>query len=76
VRKQTGKNKSTGKDYTKYVIKGPDSEYNTFSETFAKKALEAKDTGELISVTFKTSKFGNDVENVTDAVYGEEKQEG
>lgn len=68
VRKQTGKNKE-GKPWTKYVVKGPDGEYNTFSETFAKKAVQAKDTGELICVIYKEGKFGNEIENVTDAVY-------
>jgi len=76
VRKQTGKNKE-GKPWTKYIIKGPDGEYSTFSETFAKKALDAKDTGELITVTYKTGKFGNEVENVTDTIYpSEETKEG
>ncbi len=68
-----GKNQKTGKAYTKYTVKGPDGEYNTFSETFAKKAQEAKSCNELITVTYKVSKFGNDIENVTDAIYEKEE---
>ena len=68
-----GKNQKTGKAYTKYTVKGPDGEYNTFSETFAKKAQEAKSCNELITVTYKVSKFGNDIENVTDTVYPTEE---
>ena len=69
-----GKGKN-GKAFTKYTVKGPDGEYNTFSETFAKKANEAKSCNELITVTYKVSKFGNDIENLTDAVYTKEEAE-
>jgi len=68
VRKQTGKKKD-GNSWTKYLIKGPDAEYSTFSDSFAKKAVAAKDTGELICVTYTVGKFGNEIENVTDAAY-------
>jgi hypothetical protein len=69
-----GKTKAN-KPFTKYTVKGPDGEYNTFSETFAKKAQEAKSCNELITVTYKVSKFGNDIENLTDAVYTKEEAE-
>lgn len=76
IRKQTGKNQKTGKDWTKYIIKSPaDTEYVTFSETFAKTAKEAKDAGRKIEVTFKAGQYGNDVSGVRFADEGPEGRE-
>jgi len=57
--------------WTKYFIKGPDAEYSTFSESFAKAASDARTENNLICVTYKVTKFGNDIETVGEAVYGE-----
>lgn len=73
VRKQTI-NKKDGTKGTKYVVKGPDGEYSTWSETFANKAVDAKNNNDLITVTYKTNQFGNEIENLTDAVYEHEQQ--
>ena len=67
VTKKTGG--TATKPWTKYIIKGPDGVYNTFSETFAKSAMDAKNSGLLIGVTYKTGQYGNDIENVGPAIY-------
>jgi phage recombination protein Bet len=69
VSQTEGVNKTTKKPFKKFIIEGPDGEYNTFSETFAKIAAAAAQTGELICVTYKVSKFGNDIVTVGEAVY-------
>lgn len=63
VRKNTGETKA-GKPWTKFVIKNGDTAYNTFSETFAGLAKEAKEANAKVKITFKESKFGNDIENL------------
>jgi len=69
VKKTGGKNEKTGKSWTKFIIKGPDGDYNTFSESFAKSAVDAKTNGLLIGVTYTTGKYGNEIENLGPAVY-------
>jgi len=64
VRQSSGKNKQTQKPWTKFAIKDGEAVYNTFSETFASTAKEAKEAGRIIKVTFKVSQYGNDIENV------------
>lgn len=54
--------KSTGKEFTKYTV--TDSNlytYATFSESFAKVAKEAKETGILCEIEYTTNKYGNNV---------------
>ncbi len=76
IRKQTGKNQKTGKDWTKFIIKSPaETEYVTFSESFAKIAKEGKDAGRKIEVTFKAGQYGNDVSNVRFADEGPQDRE-
>lgn len=76
IRKQTGKNQKTGKDWTKFIIKSPGgSDYVTFSETFANTAKEAKDAGRQVEVTFKAGQYGNDVSNVRFADEGPQDRE-
>ena len=65
VFEQEGVNKKTGKPYTKYTIKDESGiEYGTFSKSFAQFAHESIGTGFPIKITYKQSKFGNDIENV------------
>jgi len=62
VRKKDGKSKN-GKDFTKYTIKCDDgSDYGTFSEAIAKEANSAKNGAIPVVITYKASKFGNDIE--------------
>lgn len=74
VRKITGKTKA-GKDYTRYVIKDDkEVEYKTFSESFAQFAKDSIGSGVAVKITYKTGKFGNDVEGIClpdDVVEGE-----
>lgn len=74
VRKATGE--KNGKPWTKFTIKDGETDYGTFSETFAKTAKEAKEAGRKIKVTFKKGKFGNDIENVTFADDGPGRNPG
>lgn len=67
VTKKEGETK--GKKWTKYFIKGPDAEYNTFDKKFADAAYEAKENNSLIAVTFKATKYGNDIVSVGEATY-------
>lgn len=62
--KREGKNEKTGKPWTKFIIKDGDTEYSTFSETFAKDAKTAQEAGIRVSITFKASKYGNEIENL------------
>ena len=64
VRKQTGVNKNTKKEWTKYIIKAGETEYSTFSETTAKIAKEAMEAGLEVGITFTTDKFGNNIESI------------
>lgn len=77
VLESKGKNKKTGKDYTKFIIVDPDgNEYNTFSKTFADAAAKAQAENSLVGVTFKTSQFGRDIEAIGEPDWSEEQQEG
>ena len=67
VRMKKGKTK-TGKDYTLYTIQIGDEQYKTFSETQAKLAKEAKETGTPVAVKFTSDSFGNNVESIGLAV--------
>ena len=69
VRILTGTKKDTGKPWTKYVIKGPDGDYSTFSESLAGEAKKAKESGALIGLTYTTNKFGNEVVSIGPALY-------
>ena len=63
VRKKTGKKKD-GKEYIIYIIKTPDGEYSTFSETFAKTAKEALEAGRQVNIFFVTDQYGNKLESI------------
>jgi phage recombination protein Bet len=69
VSQTEGVNKTTKKPFKKFIIEGPDGEYNTFSETFAKAGAAAAQEGNIICITYKVSKFGNDIVTVGEAVY-------
>lgn len=58
-----------GKKWTKYFIKGQDAEYTTFDSKFADAAFAAKESGDLIAVTFKAGKYGNEIVSVGEATY-------
>lgn len=76
IRKQTGTNKKTNKPWTKFIVKSPaDTDYGTFSETFAGLAKEAKEAGRQIAVTFKQTEWGNDIENLVFADDGPQERE-
>lgn len=62
VRKKDGKNQKTGKPYTIYTIKNGNAEYSTFSETYATKAKEAKDSGRQVVITYTVGQYGNNLE--------------
>jgi hypothetical protein len=60
VESKTGE--KDGKPYTLYGITGEgDIVYKTFSETFADIASTAKNTGDSVTITYKTGKFGNTI---------------
>jgi hypothetical protein len=61
--------KKDGKPYTKFVIKGPAGEYQTFSETFAQFCKASMDEGMLIGVTYTTNQYGNTITSVGPAKY-------
>lgn len=63
IRMTTGE--KNGKKWTKYTVKDGEAAYTTFSENFAKLAKEAKESGRKITVTFKASQYGNDIENLS-----------
>ena len=65
VRQSSGTNKKTGKPWTKFLIKNGETSYSTFSESFAKDAKRAKEVGLQVTITFKTSQYGNDIESLT-----------
>ena len=65
VLETSGTNKKTGKGWTKYIIKDDKGEeYGTFSETFASFANDSIGSGIPVQITYKQTKFGNDVENI------------
>ncbi len=64
VLRQAGKKKTTGEPYTKYTIKTNQGDYNTFSETASKTALEAKESGQPVVIHYKVSQYGNDLEGI------------
>lgn len=76
VTQKGGKNKDTGKPWTKYIIKDGETAYNTFSETFATTAKEAKDAGRKVKVTFNVGQYGNDIELVEFADDGPGREPG
>lgn len=66
VRKKTGISKKTGKEYFLYtVIDEHGKEYKTFSESLAKTAKQAKESGIPLTIEYTTEKFGNDIVTVT-----------
>jgi hypothetical protein len=63
VLEQTGTTK--GKAWTKYTIKDDaGTEYGTFSQTFATFANDSIGSGIPVQITYKQTKFGNDLENI------------
>jgi len=67
VRMKKGKTK-TGKDYTLYTVIIDNEQYKTFSESFAKLAKEAKETGTPVTVKFTSDNFGHNIESIELAV--------
>ena len=76
VKKKTGE--KNGKTWVNYIIRTADAEYKTFSESFAKFALEAKNHNQPVKITYKQTKFGNDIENIAMApsVSAAEEEDG
>ena len=76
VLETSGTNKKTGKEWTKYTIKDDaGTEYGTFSQTFATFANDSIGSGIPVQITYKQTKFGNDLENIA-LPEGEGEQEG
>lgn len=67
VRMKKGKTK-TGKDYTLYTVIIDNEQYKTFSESFAKLAKEAKETGTPVIVKFTSNNFGHNIESIELAI--------
>ena len=67
VRMKKGKTKN-GKDYVLYTILIGNDQYRTFSETFAKLAKEAKETGTPVVLKFTEDNYGYNVESIEYAV--------
>jgi hypothetical protein len=61
VRKTMGINEKTQKPWAKFIVKCGDVEYSTFSETYAKVAKDAKESGVEAIINFTTTKFGNEI---------------
>lgn len=76
VRKQTGVNKTTKKEWTKYIIKAGEAEYSTFSESNAKIAKDAMSAGLEVGITYTTDKFGHNIESITKCEPGTERTPG
>jgi hypothetical protein len=54
-----------GKPYTVFTIFDEnDAKYGTFSETFADLARSAKESGELVNITFTVGQYGNKITNL------------
>lgn len=64
VRKTTGVNEKTQKPWAKFIVKCGDVEYSTFSETYAKVAKYAKESGVEAIINFTTNKFGNEIKAI------------
>ena len=67
VRMKKGKTKN-GKDYVLYTILIGNDQYRTFSESFAKLAKEAKETGTPVVLKFTEDNYGYNVESIELAV--------
>ena len=67
VRMKKGKTKN-GKDYVLYTILVGNDQYRTFSESFAKLAKEAKETGTPVVIKFTADNYGYNVESIEYAV--------
>lgn len=75
VKMQSKKKDGTPMKSPLYILHACDGEYKTFSEALAKVAKEAKDAGRQVTITFTTSKYGNDAENVVFADDGPKERE-
>lgn len=64
VRKTSGVNAKTKKEWTQYVVKCGDAEYKTFSESLAKIAKEAMDAGLQVEIGYISDKWGNNIEAI------------
>jgi len=74
IKMQTKKKDGTLMKSPLYKVNCEGTEYKTFSETLAKTAKEAKDAGRKVSITFTTTKYGNDAENIAFADDGPDAQ--
>jgi len=63
VRMKKGTAKS-GKDYTLYTVIIGNDQYKTFSETQAKIAKEAKETGTPVAIRFTSDSYGHNIESI------------
>lgn len=76
VRKTSGVNAKTKKEWTKYIVKCGDVEYGTFSESNAKIAKDAMDAGLKVEISYIAGPFGNDIESIIKCEPGTERQPG
>ena len=65
VRKSSGVNKKTQKPWTSYKVICGETEFGTFSETFALVGTEARDSAQPVKITYKTGQYGNEIEAIT-----------
>ena len=66
VNSQKGTNKTTGKPWTRYVVKDErDEEYKTFSETQAQFCTESIGTDIPVKIIYTEGKFGKDIVDVS-----------
>lgn len=66
VLKREGKN-AKGKDFTLYIVQSEDTEYLTFSESFANIAKEAKESGAPALISFTINEYGSQIETIEPA---------
>jgi len=76
VRKTSGVNAKTKKEWTKYIVKCGDVEYGTFSESNAKIAKDAMDAGLKVEISYIAGQFGNDIESIIKCKPVTERQPG
>jgi hypothetical protein len=61
VKDKSGKSKSTGKPYTKFVITADGKDYATFKREDAELAKSAKASGATVEITYTQTQFGLDL---------------
>ena len=66
VRMKKGKTKA-GKEYVLYTIFSGGDQYKTFSESHAKLAKEAMETGTPVNIRYTSDNYGHTVESIVTA---------